>query len=415
MNVILQEIILIISGLSLLFYIPYGEEKTYVDAARKTWKNKPIQSISTTQLYGYKKYHFFDQEDIDTFCDCTFIDNYKKPSSGECKPMQKTDGCIEYTKNKAYNYYDINLYVKYFPADYLTLFSRVHNEEEYRGLCKSGYKRCGLLDAFNNSFCISDGEECPVNYIDISNLKFSNLGGVDNYIINQIYVSENSKAKISDINHIYTQKDMNDSKKGIGFTEDKNFYNLTYLNSYIKKSDFIQNNNLIIGKMPSYFYDTNMHLYHLVYPGNLKNHKMNYFYLGLINNRLVILFIFLALKIAMGVSLSFFYNNEKEFIIKKWYYLFICLTIFYIVIFIFNLLFFIGRYHLHCILDYYEEHVFKSGEITYKSYLLLFIFSLLDIIAIIYAVILAYKLKITPKEKNSGLEKGLINLESEIN
>ena len=248
------------SVFGLVLYIPFEKQKNYFDAARKTWKNHPIQSISTTQLNGYKKYQFFDQEDIDTFCDCTFIENYKKPSSGECKPMQKKDGCIEYTKNKAYNYKDINLYVKYFPADYLTLFSRVHDEEEYRGLCKSGYKRCGLLDAFNNSFCISDGEECPVNYIDISNLKFSNLGGVDNHIINQIYVSESSNAIISDINHIYTQKDVNDSKKGIGFTKDKNYYNLTYLNSYIKKSDFIQNNNLIIGKMPSYFYDTNMHL-----------------------------------------------------------------------------------------------------------------------------------------------------------
>ena len=416
MNVKLQEIILIISGLSLLFYIPYGEEQPYVDAARKTWKNQPIQSISTTQLYGYKKYHFFDQEDIDTFCDCTFIDNYKKPSSGECKPMQKNDGCIEYTKNKAYNYYDINLYVKYFPADYLTLFSRVHNEEEYRGLCKSGYKRCGLLDAFNNSFCISDGEECPVNYIDISNLEFSNLGGVDNHIINQIYLSESYKAKISDINHIYTQKDMNDSKKGIGFTKDKNFYNLTYLNSYIKKSDFIQNNNLIIGEMPSYFYDTNIYLYHLVYPGNLKNHKMNYFYLGLINFRLVILFIFLALKIAMGVT--FYFLRNKEFIITKWYYLFICLIASYIIMLIFNILFFIGRLHLHCILDYYEEHVFKSGEILYSNYIALFIweiiFSIFDIINIGNAIILAYKLKI-PKVNNSGLEKGLMSVDSEIN
>ena len=408
--------ILLYSVFGLVFYIPYEKEKAYVDAARKTWKNHPIQSISTTQINGYKKYYFFDQEDIDTFCDCTFIENYKKPSSRECKLMQKNDGCIEYTKNKAYNYKDINLYVKYFPADYLTLFSRVHNEEEYRGLCKSGYKRCGLLDAFNNSFCISDGEECPVNYLDISNLKFSNLGGVDNHIINQIYVSESSNAIISDINHIYTQKDVNDSKKGIGFTRDKNFYNLTYLNSYIKKSDFIQNNNLIIGKMPSYFYDTNMYLYHLVYPGNLKNHKMNYFYLGLINSRLVLLFIFLALKIVMGIA--FFFLKDKEFIISKWYYLFICLTISYIVMFIFNILFFISIFHLYFILDYYEENVFKSGIIIYTSYkgilIMETIFSIFEIINIINAIFLAYNLK-RPKVNNNELEKGLMSVDSEIN
>ena len=263
MNLLVLQEFILISGLSLLFYIPYGEEKNYVEAARKTWENHPIQFISTTQLDGYQKYNFFDQENIDTFCDCTFIENYKKPSTGECRPMQKRDGCIEYTKNKAYNYKGLNLYVKYFPADYLTLFSRVHDEEQYRGLCKSGYKSCGLLDSFNNSFCISDGEECPVNYADISNQKFDNFS-VKNHIINQIHVSENNKAIISDINHIYTQKDMNDSRKGIGFTKDKNFYRLSYLNSYTYKSDFIKSNNLIVGEIPSYFYNSYMNLYHLV-------------------------------------------------------------------------------------------------------------------------------------------------------
>ena len=415
MHLVLQEIILVISGLSLLFYIPYGEEKNYVEAARKTWENHPIQFIYTTQLDGYQKYNFFDQENIDTFCDCTFIENYKKPSTGECRPMQKRDGCIEYTKNKAYNYKGLNLYVKYFPADYLTLFSRVHDEEQYRGLCKSGYKSCGLLDAFNNSFCISDGEECPVNYADISNQKFDNYS-VKNHIINQIHVSENNKAIISDINHIYTQKDMNDSRKGIGFTKDKNFYRLSYLNSYTYKSDFIKSNNLIVGEMPSYFYYSYMNLYHLVYPGNLKNHEMTYFLLGLIHYRLVILFIFLALKIAMGVA--FFFLSNKEFIHFKWYISFISLTISYLVMFIFNFAFFIGRFRLHCILDYYETKVYKSGEINYSNYIALFvweiIFCIFDIIIILNAGILVYKLKI-PKINNSGLESGLMNVESEIN
>ena len=229
-------------------------------------------------------------------------------------------------------------------------------------------------------------------------------------------MSESSNAIISDINHIYTQKDVNDSKKGIGFTRDKNFYNLTYLNSYIKKSDFIQNNNLIIGKMPSYFYDTNMYLYHLVYPGNLKNHKMNYFYLGLINSRLVLLFIFLALKIVMGIA--FFFLKDKEFIISKWYYLFICLTISYIVMFIFNILFFISIFHLYFILDYYEENVFKSGIIIYTSYkgilIMETIFSIFEIINIINAIFLAYNLK-RPKVNNNELEKGLMSVDSEIN
>ena len=83
MKLLYQEIIILISGFSLLFYIPYEAEKNYVDAARKTWKNYPIQFISITQLNGYEKYNFFDQEDIDTFCDCTFIKDYEKPSTGK--------------------------------------------------------------------------------------------------------------------------------------------------------------------------------------------------------------------------------------------------------------------------------------------------------------------------------------------
>jgi hypothetical protein len=85
---------------------------------------------------------------------------------------------------------------------------------------------------------------------------------------------------------------MNDSRTGIGFTKDKNFYKLSYLNSYTYKSKLIKINNLIIGKIHSYFYYSYMNLYHLVYPGNLKNYKMTYFYLGLIHYHLVILFIF---------------------------------------------------------------------------------------------------------------------------
>jgi hypothetical protein len=381
--------VIMINSLILIFFLPfYGEEKNYVEAARKTWKNHPIQSISTTQLDGYKKYHFFDQEDIDTFCDCTFIEEYEKPSTGECSKMQKKDGCIGYTKKKAYNYKDINLYVKYFPADYLTLFSRVHNEDQYRGLCKTGYKRCGLLDAFNNSFCISDGEECPVNYADISNQNFSYIG-VDNHIINQIYVSENNKAIISDINHIYTQKDMNESRKGIDFTEDMNFYKLSYLNSYTRKSDFIRSNNLIVGEMPSYFYNSYMNLYHLVYPGNLKNHKMTYFYLGLIHFRLVILFIFLSLKIAMVVAL--FFLDNKELIHFKLYALFISLTISYIVMFIFTILFFVGRLHLHYILYYYEENVYKTGK-NYDKYQTIYIYEILFSIPDIFCIVCAVDL-----------------------
>jgi hypothetical protein len=44
-------------------------------------------------------------------------------------------------------------------------------------------------------------------------------------ILNQILLSKSNKAIISDINHIYKEKDINDSRKGIGFIKIKIFIN----------------------------------------------------------------------------------------------------------------------------------------------------------------------------------------------
>ena len=400
---------IVISALNSLFYISYNEENNYVYSARKTWENQPIQFISTIQLDGYQQYNIFDQENIPITCDCTFIDKNKRSSTNKCSPTEKEEGCIEYTKNKAFTYKDMNFYVKYYPADYYTLFSRI--DDENKDKCKNGFKSCGFLDAFNNSFCIDKEEECPVNFFNISNHSFSNIG--ESYpIINQIYVSESDKAIISDINYAFTQSELENLKNDTGFTKDKNFYKLSYLQDYMNKSDFIKANNLIIGEAPpNYFNNSKMYLYHLVYPGNLKNYTMTSFYLGLIHFRLVILFIFIGLKILLGIS--FFFLDEKELTFKKTYILFIVLTISYITMFIFNFLFFVGRFHLHAILQYYEENVFKSEVIKFSKYLTLFvweiIFSTFKILNIINKVIIIFHLKL-PKKNKIGLVNGLMRI-----
>lgn len=124
-----------------LFYITPDSEKNYIEAVYKKWKKNPIYKISTDETSGYEPYEFFNQEEIEkTFCDCTFIPSYKKPSSGKCSDIQKEYGCIEYVKKKTYLFKNTKLYVKFYDADYLTLFERIHKEKKHFGKCKTGYK-----------------------------------------------------------------------------------------------------------------------------------------------------------------------------------------------------------------------------------------------------------------------------------
>ena len=109
----------------LFFYIISSYKIEYIDAIVKTWKYHPIFNISSTQKEGYEKYILFNTEDSDTFCDCTFIDSYSKIISGRCNSIQLDDGCIQYNKEKASKLNNQELYVSYYDADYLTLFSRV--------------------------------------------------------------------------------------------------------------------------------------------------------------------------------------------------------------------------------------------------------------------------------------------------
>ena len=65
MKTIVLGILAIMSSLNLLFYIPYKSEKNFIEAVKKTWKNRPIYSISTIPLDGYEKYELFDQRGPD--------------------------------------------------------------------------------------------------------------------------------------------------------------------------------------------------------------------------------------------------------------------------------------------------------------------------------------------------------------
>lgn len=393
MDLICLSVFAILGCLTLLFYIDTEVESNFIDAARKTWILYPIQNVSFTPVEGYEPYVIFEQKD-DTFCDCTFIDDYLKPSSDSCSYSKINDGCIEYQPKKAYIYDKKVLYVKYYEANYYELFSRIYATNN--SLCKSGYKRCGYLDIFKNRFCVKESEKCPITKINIEYESISNEG-FDLNIVNRLYASENDKATILDINKIYTKRDLDN----FTLSNTSLYFNLSYTSNKMKKSEFLSKNELVIGRIPEKFDDAYIYLYNLVYPGNLKNYTLNSFFVGLIHKRLVLLFLFLLVKIAFGVLLWLL--NEKDKISKKMFYIIVILTVCYSILEIFHILFLIGRFHLDKILSYYKDNKIYVTEEDWRDGTSLFvfglIFSIIDFGYIILGVVLIFNFKNNIKEE----------------
>ena len=405
---------------SIIFFIisickPYEPGEKYIEAVKKTWKNKPIFDISTTEKEGYEKYSLFNQENFDPFCDCSFVEHYWKCHSGKCSEIDLNDSCIEYSKTKCFSYKNKTLYIKYYDADYITLFSRVHDEyEKYFGLCKSGYKRCGFLDIFKNPFCVKKDENCPINYINISSDIFT-YKGINYFTINQLYVSEKENATIFNIDEIFTQKNIRDLEKEIKENKIKKytyFYNLSYTNDFIIKSDFAKENNLIsVGKIPEYFYNTKLYLYHLVYPGNLKNHKIDFDSIESINsyNSKKLLFLFFKIIIMLFPFISIYICSIEKCKIKYIYQLIILipLSIIIILLYIFLVSLSTIKYHniindIYNILIYYEENIYNTNENDYgfikilrntDKIIVIIIEILIFLFFIIYMVYICYTLK----------------------
>ena len=51
--------------------------ETYIEAIERTWNNYPIKDISLTRKSGYKEIILLDMKDIDIFCECSHIDEFK--------------------------------------------------------------------------------------------------------------------------------------------------------------------------------------------------------------------------------------------------------------------------------------------------------------------------------------------------
>ena len=248
--------------------------ESYIEAIERTWNNYPIKDISLTRKSGYKEIILLDMKDIDIFCECSHIDEFKLQYKGQCSDYQLEVGCNEYNPiNKASKLYGTKLYASYYEADYLTFINRLRNDkgELNNKLCKDGYKRCGYLDIFNNTLCVKEEEDCPINDLRFI-LKNGTISEIitdntkkDSYIINQLIASEFYNPTIFDINKFYP---LYDEIEYISCYE-KEYYLLSKINIsvFIRKSTFFEENELMKGIIPDNFKYREIELYHLIYPG----------------------------------------------------------------------------------------------------------------------------------------------------
>jgi len=60
--------------------------------------------------------------------------------------------------NRVFSDFNNKMEKLYYKANYSNFLNRSSKDE-----CKKGYKKCGILDTYNNSFCISESSNCPIN------------------------------------------------------------------------------------------------------------------------------------------------------------------------------------------------------------------------------------------------------------
>ena len=152
----------------LFSFLIYGDEDQYIKAIEKTWKNYPIKDISLIRKNGYQEIILMDFKDLELSCDCSHIEEFLLLYKEKCSKYKLSVGCNEYHPlNKASKLYGITIYVSYYEEDYLTFFNRIRKDKGDLGktFCKDGYKRCGYLDIFNNTLCVKEEEDCPINNI----------------------------------------------------------------------------------------------------------------------------------------------------------------------------------------------------------------------------------------------------------
>ena len=241
----------------------------YIKSIKKVWVKYPILDLSLTKKKGYEKIIFFNYEKFQQKCDCSLTDDFQRVYEGKCNQYKLSKGCVEFTPNNATLILGKELYAKYYKADYLTLYSRLL---DYGKACKDGYKRCGYLDEYKNTFCVEEDKNCPINSVhfelnasdsSIIDLKTDNTRK-NLTIINNIFIFEDKEPTIFDIDSsiIYKDKESNikiDRHRLLPFEQNK---------IIIKKKTFFEENKLIKGESRNLFKEAKLFLYTLNYPGS---------------------------------------------------------------------------------------------------------------------------------------------------
>lgn len=123
-------------------------------------------------------------------------------------------------------------------------------------------------------------------------------------------------------------------------------------NEKIQEDIFIKENNLLdVGECPSNFTEYYFYLYHLVYPFNLKEYEMTKFKVSLIELRLIVIIFLLIIKIGFLMTLCF--SNDKKILFVS-----LCIVFFVLlmIVEIFNVNYYIGKYYLNKILTKYNKY-----------------------------------------------------------
>ena len=347
-----------------LFYIsilthnlPKKKDIDYLIKVMDYWKKKPIWKITTLNDYtteepeDMEKYSFGKWPGSNKGCDCTndYQDIFFKDS---CSKVNLTNGCKDLKEEKPKNiyYYLFKYYVTYYDSDYLTLLSRVNNNDKK---CKNGFKKCGALDTSDHPFCVKEKEECVINYFYFShkdNLIYINAGFSEklidsNIAVNNVFLGDLYKCIVNEKylyeNYLLIKNNTDEIKK----CDSQNTSSIYVVipesglsKNYLYKSNGIYENfKRIPGESGSIYY---VNLYAMRYFG-LNNSNTEYYYfdafiLKHLKLMLFSIFIFLKVGIQFGYFIYIQKTTESKKNIKVNIYWFIVFVIYFILIVGFN-------------------------------------------------------------------------------
>lgn len=321
--------------------LPNKYTKEFLIKAMDYWKKKPIWKMKVINvgveepndmnLYSFGKWP-------GTYEGCNCSENYYNDySKGACSNKDITNHCtnVEEREPININIYYFKYFVTYYDSDYLDLLSRVENDKNsYLGMyfsnCKTGYKRCGILDNVNRPFCVKEEEDCVINQIYFIKIGGDNVtlyyGFNENLtysnVINNIFVADYSCCLLNEVylsdNYILF-KNETDKLENCSL-ENKYHLSNNIPNSEMSKSYLYKSNNIYdtdIYKPSEFGFNGNVNLRTMSYYG--LNSTMTEFYYGDVfvfrNLLLYILLIFIILK--LGIQLLYFIFIKKVIKDKK--------------------------------------------------------------------------------------------------